>query len=170
MIKNFLKGMVMGVANIIPGVSGGTMAVSMGIYDKLLHCVTHLFKELKESVMFLLPIFVGIGAALVGLSFIIEPAFDNFPLQTSCLFIGLIVGGLPAICKKDKGKLCDPLSFVFCFSSGDGCYGGKGRDGGGPVFWPLVGDKAFCSRCDCLRHHDYTGGQRVHDAAFAGIL
>ena len=104
MIKNFLKGMVMGVANIIPGVSGGTMAVSMGIYDKLLHCVTHVFKELKESVMFLLPIFVGIGAALVGLSFIIEPAFDNFPLQTSCLFIGLIVGGLPAICKKVKGE------------------------------------------------------------------
>ena len=44
MIKNLLKGIVMGVANIIPGVSGGTMAVSMGIYDKLLHCVTHLFK------------------------------------------------------------------------------------------------------------------------------
>ena len=37
MIKNLLKGMVIGIANIIPGVSGGTMAVSMGIYDKLIH-------------------------------------------------------------------------------------------------------------------------------------
>lgn len=104
MIKLILKGMVMGVANIIPGVSGGTMAVSMGIYDKFIHCLTHLFKEFKESMKFLIPLFIGIGAALVGLSFIIEPAFENFPLQTSCLFIGLIVGGLPAICRKVKGK------------------------------------------------------------------
>lgn len=104
MIKNLLKGMVMGIANIIPGVSGGTMAVSMGIYDKLIHCVTHLFKEFKESMKFLIPIFLGIGIALVGLSFIIEPAFAYFPLQTNCLFIGLIVGGLPAVWQKVKGK------------------------------------------------------------------
>ncbi len=114
MIKNLLKGIVMGVANIIPGVSGGTMAVSMGIYDKLLHCVTHLFKEFKESMKFLIPIFIGIGIALVGLSFIIQPAFERFPLQTSCLFIGLIVGGLPAICQKVKGKGIR-LSYVLPF-------------------------------------------------------
>lgn len=104
MIKNVLKGMVVGVANIIPGVSGGTMMVSMGIYDKLIHCLTHLFKEFKESMKFLIPIFAGVGIALVGLSFIIQPAFEHFPLQTSCLFIGLIVGGLPAAWKKVKGK------------------------------------------------------------------
>lgn len=104
MIKLILKGMVMGIANIIPGVSRGTMAVSMGIYDRFIHCLTHLFKEFKESMKFLIPLFIGIGIALVGLSFIIEPAFEHFPLQTSCLFIGLIVGGLPAICKKVKGK------------------------------------------------------------------
>ncbi|MBQ9927459.1 MAG: DUF368 domain-containing protein [Lachnospiraceae bacterium] len=104
MIRNILKGMVIGVANIIPGVSGGTMAVSMGIYDKLIHCLTHLFKEFKDSMKFLIPIAIGAGAALIGLSFVIEPAFEYFPLQTSCLFIGLIVGGLPAIFKKVKGK------------------------------------------------------------------
>ena len=104
MIKNLLKGIVMGIANIIPGVSGGTMAVSMGIYDMLIHCLTHLFKEFKESMKFLIPIFLGIGIALVGLSFIIEPAFAYFPLQTNCLFIGLIVGGLPAVWQKVKGK------------------------------------------------------------------
>ena len=104
MIKNLLKGIVMGIANIIPGVSGGTMAVSMGIYDRLIHCLTHLFKEFKENMKFLIPIFLGIGIALVGLSFIIEPAFAHFPLQTNCLFIGLIVGGLPAVWQKVKGK------------------------------------------------------------------
>ncbi len=114
MIKTILKGMVMGVANIIPGVSGGTMAVSMGIYDKLIHCVTHLFKEFKESLKFLIPVALGIGIALVGLSFIIEPAFAHFPLQTNCLFVGLIVGGLPAVIKKVKGKGIK-LSYVIPF-------------------------------------------------------
>lgn len=52
----------------------------------------------------MIPIFLGIGIALVGLSFIIEPAFAYFPLQTNCLFIGLIVGGLPAVWQKVKGK------------------------------------------------------------------
>jgi len=104
MIKNILKGMVIGIANIIPGVSGGTMMVSMGIYDKMIHCVTHLFSEFKKSMKFLLAIFIGMAVALVGLSFVIEPAFEHFPLQTSCLFIGLIVGGLPAIWSKVKGK------------------------------------------------------------------
>ncbi|MBQ8189431.1 MAG: DUF368 domain-containing protein [Lachnospiraceae bacterium] len=103
-IKSILKGVVIGVANIIPGVSGGTMAVSMGIYDKLIHCVTHIIKEFKQSVKFLLPIGIGMVLALVGLSFVIEAAFEHFPAQTNLLFIGLIVGGLPAITTKIKGQ------------------------------------------------------------------
>ena len=118
MIKNLLKGMVIGLANIIPGVSGGTMAVSMGIYDKLIHCLTHLFKELKESIKFLIPILLGAAIALVGLSIIITPAFEHFPLQTNGLFIGLIVGGLPAVWKKVKGnkiKISHGIAFLIFF-------------------------------------------------------
>lgn len=119
MIKNILKGMVIGIANIIPGVSGGTMAVSMGIYDRLIHCLTHLFKEFKESVKFVAPIIIGAGIALVGLSFVITPAFEYFPLQTNCLFIGLIVGGLPAVWKKVKGnsvRLSHIIPFLLFFA------------------------------------------------------
>lgn len=103
MIKNILKGMVIGLANILPGVSGGTMAVSMGIYDKLIHCVTHLFKEFKKSLLFLLPIGIGMVIAIIGSVFGIEYLFNTFPVQASFLFIGLILGGLPAIWKKVKG-------------------------------------------------------------------
>ncbi|MGN0376337.1 MAG: DUF368 domain-containing protein [Suilimivivens sp.] len=119
MIKNLLKGMVIGIANIIPGVSGGTMAVSMGIYDKLIHCLTHLFKEFKESLKFLIPVLLGAAIALVGLSFIITPAFEHFPLQTNGLFIGLIVGGLPAVWKKVKGskiKVSHIIAFLIFFA------------------------------------------------------
>lgn len=104
MIKNILKGMVIGIANIIPGVSGGTMMVAMGIYDKLIHCITHLFSELKKSILFLLPIAIGMGIAVVGSAFGLEYLFANFPLQTNLLFIGLIIGGLPAIWKNVKGN------------------------------------------------------------------
>ena len=104
MIKSVLKGMVIGIANIIPGVSGGTMMVSMGIYDKLIHCITHLFSEFKKSVLFLLPIAVGMLIAIVGSSFGLSWLFENFPIQTNLLFVGLILGGLPAICKKVKGN------------------------------------------------------------------
>ena len=52
MIKNILKGIVIGISSVLPGVSGGTIAISMGIYDKLIHCVNHFFKELKQNVVF----------------------------------------------------------------------------------------------------------------------
>lgn len=104
MIKSVLKGMVIGIANIIPGVSGGTMMVAMGIYDKLIHCITHLFKEFKKSVLFLLPIAVGMLVAIAASSFGLTWLFDHYPIQTNLLFVGLILGGLPAIWKKVKGK------------------------------------------------------------------
>lgn len=104
MIKNILKGAVIGISNIIPGVSGGTMAVSMGIYDKLIHCITHLFSEFKKNLLFLLPIVAGILIALVVGSFGIEYLFDAYPLPTNLTFIGLIIGGLPAVGKKVKGE------------------------------------------------------------------
>lgn len=104
MIKNILKGMVIGIANIVPGVSGGTMMVAMGIYDKLIHCITHLFSELKKSILFLIPIVIGMGIAVVATSFGLEYLFAKIPIQTNLLFIGLIVGGLPAMWKNVKGS------------------------------------------------------------------
>lgn len=118
-VKNILKGVVIGLANIIPGVSGGTMMVAMGIYDKLIHCITHLLKELKKSILFLIPIVIGMGIALVGGSFTIDKLFELFPLQTSLCFVGLVVGGLPAMWKNVKGNKIKPghmIAFVAFFA------------------------------------------------------
>ena len=71
-VLEVLRGMVIGLANIIPGVSGGTMMVSMGIYDTLIHCITHLFKEFKKSVMTLLPYAIGMAVAIGALSFALK--------------------------------------------------------------------------------------------------
>ncbi len=104
MIKSILKGIVIGIANIVPGVSGGTMMVAMGIYDKLIHCITHLFSEFKKSVMFVLPIAIGMVVAIAASSFVLSEMFEKIPIQTNLLFVGLILGGLPAILKKVKGS------------------------------------------------------------------
>ena len=88
--------------------------VSMGIYDKLIHCITHLFSEFKKSVMFLLPIFIGIGVAVVVVPFGIEYLFDAYPFQTNLLFIGLIVGGLPAVWKNVKGNSIKVGHIIAC--------------------------------------------------------
>ncbi len=104
MIKSILKGMVIGIANVVPGVSGGTMMVAMGIYDKLIHCITHLFSEFKKSVLFLLPIAIGMAIAVVAGAIGLDYLFEMVPVQTNLLFVGLILGGLPAIWNKVKGN------------------------------------------------------------------
>ena len=136
MIKSILKGAVIGIANIIPGVSGGTMAVSMGIYDKIIHAVTHLFSEFKKSMKILIPIGIGIVIAIVGVARLIEYMFRVVPLQTNLLFIGLILGGLPAIGKKVKGagfKVGYVIAFALFFALVVGCAALEGSSGGDVV-------------------------------------
>ena len=118
MIRMILKGAVIGIANIIPGISGGTMAVSMGIYDKIIHAANHLLSEFKKSMQVLIPIVIGAGIGVVALARIIEIMFEKAPFQTNLLFIGLIIGGLPAMAKKVKGKtvrLGHLLAFLLFF-------------------------------------------------------
>lgn len=103
-ILDIIKGALIGIANAIPGVSGGTMMVSMGIYDKIISSVTNIFKQWKKSLLTLLPYGIGMGIGIVGLSFVIEYLFSNFPLPTALCFIGLILGGLPMMIGKVKGS------------------------------------------------------------------
>lgn len=103
MLKLILQGMAVGIANIIPGVSGGTMMVAMGLYDKLIHCITHLKSEFKEAVKLLVPIFAGAGIAIIALSRLFEYLLANHPIPTNFAFCGLIAGSLPFIIKKVKG-------------------------------------------------------------------
>ena len=106
LINQVLRGVVIGIANIIPGVSGGTMMVSMGIYDTLIDCITHLFTDFKRSVKTLLPYLLGMLVGIFALASLLTYCFDNFPLPTSTTFIGLILGGLsPLINKIDKKRL-----------------------------------------------------------------
>ena len=119
LINQLLRGVIIGVANIIPGVSGGTMMVSMGIYDILIHCITHLFKEFKKSILTLLPYAIGMLVGILALASVISWGLENYPLPTNTLFIGLILGGLSPLLKKiDKKKInaAAVIAFIALFA------------------------------------------------------
>lgn len=98
-----IKGFFIGLANIIPGVSGGTLALTLGIYEKLIGCISHFFKNLKENIKFILPIGIGAVIAILSLSHLISFCLDNYVLPTILFFIGAILGGLPMLIKKVSG-------------------------------------------------------------------
>lgn len=104
-IMDTIKGIFIGIANIIPGVSGGTMAVSLGIYDKLIASVSNLLKNWKKSLMNLLPIIVGCGIGIVGFTYVIEYLLNHHTFVTCMTFIGLILGGIPVLVKSLRIKL-----------------------------------------------------------------
>lgn len=103
MLKTILQGIAVGISNIIPGVSGGTMMVAMGLYDKLIHAITHLKKEFKQSLKLLIPIFLGAGIAVVLLSRLFEFLLADYPIPTNFAFCGLIAGSFPFILRKVEG-------------------------------------------------------------------
>jgi len=94
---DFIKGGVIGIANIVPGVSGGTLALMLGVYNKMLAAISGLFKHFKKSVKTLLPILLGCAFGIVAFSFIITYLIENHPFPTAMSFIGLIFGGLPML-------------------------------------------------------------------------
>lgn len=114
-----LKGFIIGIAFIIPGVSGGTLAIYLGIYDKLLHAIGNVIKEFKKSISFLFPVFLGIGISIVGLAWVLGFFIEKNSFITLCFFIGLIIGGIPNLYKEVSTKKPDAfsvISFVIAFA------------------------------------------------------
>lgn len=96
------KGGAIGLAMIIPGVSGGTLAVLFGIYDEIIDSVGNIFKKFKESFLFLLPIALGAVVAFAALYFPLNYALKYAPFPTMLLFAGLMLGSIPDLFKKSE--------------------------------------------------------------------
>ncbi len=95
----------MGIAFIIPGFSGGSVAAILGIYEKLIGAIADLFRSFKKSVLTLLPIFIGLCLGAISLLYPLGWALESYPISTVSLFVGLALGGLPSITDKVKGKI-----------------------------------------------------------------
>lgn len=92
-----LYGVVFGVANVIPGVSGGTMLVTFGCFDKVCGALAFNLKEIKKNFKFLVFFGMGVIVGILGFSYVISYLFENFPTATYLFFIGLIAGSVPLI-------------------------------------------------------------------------
>ena len=97
-----IKGFIMGIANIIPGVSGGTLALTLGIYEDFINAISHFFSDLKKNIKFLVPVFIGMGLSIVTMSNVISYALDKAPIPTAMFFMGLVLGGIPMLYGKVK--------------------------------------------------------------------
>lgn len=103
--KNIYRGILMGTSDVIPGVSGGTIAVLLGIYDRLIAAINGMFsKDWKKHLSFLIPLGIGIGIAILLLSRLIEWLFEHYSGPTQFFFLGLIIGVLPFLFHKAGAK------------------------------------------------------------------
>ena len=103
-LLDLIRGIGIGVAFIIPGFSGGSVAAILGIYEKLIGAVADIFKSFKKSFITLLPIAIGLVIGAVSLLFPLEWALGKIPFPTVSLFVGLTIGCLPSLTANLTGK------------------------------------------------------------------
>ena len=99
--RNLYRGFFMGISDLIPGISGGTIAFILGIYDELLASISGFFsRNWRQHIGFLLPLGIGIGLTLLLFSRVIEYLLKNYHGPTQYFFLGLIIGVLPFLTKQ----------------------------------------------------------------------
>lgn len=105
-IKEFLKlffiGIMLGTGLILPGISGGVLAIIFGIYDKIIYTFNHIFENFKKNLEFLIPLGLGGIVSVLTISRALEVLLNLYPVATLLLFVGLIIGGVPQLSKKAK--------------------------------------------------------------------
>ena len=118
-ILNFLKGICIGIANVIPGFSGGTMAVMVKIYDLFVYAFANIFNDFKNVVKKCWSLFLGILVGILLALVTIVKLLEVIPFITIMFFIGLIIGSIPSIYKKTKGrkvKIVDIVCFILAIA------------------------------------------------------
>ena len=115
-IKEFLKGIIIGIAKIIPGLSGAVLMISFNLYDRAIDAITNFFSNPKKNFIFLANLSLGIIIGIVLFSKVISYFITHYYTYTTSLFIGLILGGFPVILKKIEKKRKNYFIMVVAFA------------------------------------------------------
>ena len=102
-LKAVLLGVLIGLAVILPGISGATIAIIFGLYSGMIYSLGNIFKHFKNCFLFLLPIGIGIVFGFVFGFFFVQEVFEAQPFIVICLFAGLMIGSFPAVNDEIKG-------------------------------------------------------------------
>ena len=94
-----LKGALVGIGFILPGLSGGVLAVIFGIYDPLIRFLANLKHKFVKNIMFFLPVAIGAAIGIVLFAIVVEKAFGKYAAQFVCLFVGFVAGTFPSLYK-----------------------------------------------------------------------
>ncbi|MFA5604220.1 MAG: DUF368 domain-containing protein [Bacilli bacterium] len=111
----FLKGIIIGIGKIIPGLSGSMIMMVMGLYEKGIDALYHFFDDVKGNFKFLITIGSGILVAIILMSKLIKVLLLNYYFIIICFFVGLILGGIPSIFKEVKGHYNKKNIMLFIF-------------------------------------------------------
>lgn len=103
-IKLFLKGIIVGIGGIAPGLSGSVLMVILGLYTKVINAIATLFQNFKKNFLFLFPIGVGILLGIVIFSRFINYSMEHYEIQTRLTFFGLLIGTVPLFYKEVRKK------------------------------------------------------------------
>ena len=103
-MNNLIKGFIIGIGKILPGVSGALLAILMGVYDKSIDYIINFKRNKKESIKYLLPIGIGILLSIILFSKVIYYTLSKYYFEVMMLFIGLIIGTTPSIINKTEKK------------------------------------------------------------------
>lgn len=99
-LSGFIKGLLIGIGAVAPGVSGGTLAVIFGLYERITDAIAGVFKDFRKNVIFFFPIALGGGVGVLAFSRIMKFLFQYYDVQVKYLFIGLMIGTLPTVIKQ----------------------------------------------------------------------
>ena len=99
---NFLKGIIVGIGGIAPGLSGSVLLVILGLYQKTIDAIGTIFKNFKKNVTFLFPLFLGFGVGVILFSKVVDFLLENYEMYTRFAFLGLVLGTIPLFYKEVK--------------------------------------------------------------------
>ncbi len=100
----FLKGIIVGIGGIAPGLSGSVMLIILGLYEKVVKSMSTLFKSFKKNIKFLIPLVLGFAVGVLLFSKVVDFMLTNFEFHTRYLFLGLVIGTVPLFYKEVKKR------------------------------------------------------------------
>ncbi len=111
-LKAFILGIIIGLAIIVPGISGSTVAIIFGMYAALLYAIGNILTDFKRCVAYLFPIAIGVVIGFLGGFLVVQRFFGEYTFILICLFAGLMIGAIPAILAEIEGEKRTPLRFI----------------------------------------------------------
>lgn len=109
----FFKGIIIGLAKVIPGVSGSLLAIRLNVYEKIINSINGLFDDFRGNITYLFKIGLGILISIVFGSNMVMFFYNNYHLPTIIIFLILIISGIPMIIKKVNNYYITFISLFF---------------------------------------------------------